>query len=531
MISALEHESALRQRAKSKWWTKGYTREWWLGVKEKDVPPSEWARPPLPQHERQKFLASLTNQEVEEFFRDWLVWARDNQLPPDWDWDTWLLKCGRGFGKTRTCVETINTWVGEGWCRRIAIVGQGEDDIRDVMIEGESGFLEASPSWNKPKFYPSKGGGALIWPNGCQGTIYSAADTEGLRGPQFHAGWFDEPMAVPRAQRERALDNLEFCLRLGIHPRLLLSTTPKPDPWMREQEKLSRNPENKIHLTEGSTHDNAENLAANFLRKIERKYGGTKKGKQEILGKTLGDEEGALWTEEVLEEHRLADRDPHEMADLCDKVVVAIDPNTKGFNDNPKSNKKKVAHAAGIVVLGKIGKKNFYVLADRTVGGGPTKWGKAAVLAALEFDADEFVAERNQGGDMVKSVLDQAMEKEDYFIGVHLPFSNRSKEGRAEPVATAYDRGDVHHVGPKAEMDNLEMQMMYLHEGEDPTGEDFDRCDALVSGLTRLGIKKRASSRKGAKGAGIRTFGDFGHGSADDRSSRRQPHDRSDSEL
>lgn len=513
MITEEERQSALRYRAKSKWWSQGYTMEWWDA---------------LPRHEREAFLAKLSKREVEEFFRDWRVWARDNQLPPDWDWDTWLLKCGRGFGKTRTAVETIIEWVEEGWARRIAIVGQGEDDIRTVMIEGESGFLECAPSWNKPTFYPSKGGGTLIWPNGCQAFVYSAADTEGLRGPQFHVGWFDEPMAVPRAQRERALDNLEFCLRLGKHPRLLLTTTPKPDPWMREMEKQSRDRENKIALTEGTTHDNQRNLASNFLKKIERKYGGTKKGKQEIEGKTLTDEEGALWTEELLDEHRLESLNPYEVRETCAKVVVAIDPNTKG--STPAATRKKLAHAAGIIVVGAKGKERF-VLADRSVGGGPAKWVAAAVRAAKDFDADEFVVESNQGGEMIRIVLNQAMEDADFRIGIHLAFSKTSKAGRAEPVSTVYERGEVHHVGPKAQYKDLEDQMMYLHEGEDPTGEDFDRCDALVWGLTRLGLKKRASSGKSAGKGGIRTMGDFVNASSNERASRGVPADWGGSEL
>lgn len=526
------------RREASKWWSQGYTREWWKGVREEGVPPSQWKRPPLPRIEREKFLATLTDREVEEFFRDWLVWARDDQLEPEEEYDLWLMKCGRGWGKTRTCVETVLSWVAAGWSRRIAIVGQGEDDIRKVMIEGESGFLECSPSWNKPQFYPSRGGGTLVWPNGCIGEVYSAVDTEGLRGPQFNAGWFDEPMAVPRNQRERAMDNLDFCLRLvgpnGEQPKLLMSTTPKPDPWIRQVVKDAKDKENRIIVTEGSTYDNQDNLAESFIRKVTRKFGGTRKGKQEIEGKILGDDEGAIWTEEVIDACRektwrdgrsYEELDPVEFAEECDKVIVSIDPNTKGADPQKKNaNKKKLAHAAGIVVTGRIGRKKF-VLADASIGGGPTKWGKAAVLAAIKFDADEFTAEGNQGGEMVKVVLQQAMEDEDFRLPVHLNWSKRSKQARAEPCATLYERGEVHHVGPKKAYENLEMQMMYLHEEDDPTGEDFDRCDALVSGLTRHGVKRRLSSAKSGAGAGIRTFGELTHGAPHQRASRGAPAD------
>lgn len=491
-------------REESELYQCGYTREWWKL---------------LTRSERVEFLDRRTAKEREEFFHDWRIWARDDQLPPDGDWDTWLMLTGRGWGKTRTAVEflldKINT---SNFPLRIAIVGQGEDDVRLVMVNGESGFIACAPSWNKPIFRPSVGGGILVWPNGSQAFIYSIADTEALRGPQFHYGWCDEPMAAPRVQRERALDNLEFCLRLGEHPRLILTTTPKPDPWLRQMEKEAKTPDvSKIVCTRGNTHDNAENLAGNFLKKIERKYGGTKKGRQEIEGKILGEEEGALWTEEMLDNCRRGweEADPYEVAEMCDKVIVTIDPNTKGTVGTPASRAKKLAHAAGIIVTGALGKKRF-VLADRTTGGGPAKWVKAALAAAEEFDADEFEAESNQGGDMVKLVLQQAMAmpEQDFTIPVHLTFSKKSKAGRAEPVSTVYERGDVHHVGPKAALEDLEMQMMYLHEGEDPTGEDFDRCDALVGGLTRHGLKKRASSGKGSLGGGFRTMGDFGSGPA-----------------
>lgn len=509
------------KREDSKWWSKGHTRVWWKALE----------RPA-----REKFLTSLTPAEIDDFFYDWRVWARDDQLPETWDWDTWLMLTGRGWGKTRTAVEFLLEKIETtNYPLRIAIVGQGEDDVRDVMVEGESGFIACSRPWNKPKFYPSKGGGVLIWPNGCQAFIYSIADTEALRGPQFHYGWCDEPMAAPRVQRERAIDNLEFCLRLGEHPQLLITTTPKPDPWLREMEKQAKDPEtHKLVIVRGDTYANEENLAKNFLRKITRKYGGTKKGRQEIEGKILGEEEGALWTEAMLDACRQdwESADPYEVAALCDKVIVSIDPNTKGTIGTPASKAKKLAHAAGIIVTGAKGRKRF-VLADRTTSGGPTKWVKAALAAAEEFDADEFEAESNQGGDMVKMVLQQAMAMpdQDFTIPVHLSFSKRSKEGRAEPVSTVYERGDVYHVGPKAAFEDLEMQMMYLHEGEDPTGEDFDRCDALVSGLTRHGLKKRASSGKSSSGGGIRTFGDFDHAQAQGSGSPGHPDYGSSSEL
>lgn len=495
------------KRSDSKWFSQGYTREWWSG---------------LDRAQRQAFLAGLDELEIEKFFHDWRVWALDYQIPPHddepfGDWDTWLFLAGRGAGKTRSAVEYILDAVEEGWARRIAIVGQGEDDVRQVMVEGESGFIACSPSWNKPTFRPSVGGGQVIWPNGCVAFIYSIADTEALRGPQFHLGWCDEPMAAPRAQRERALDNLEFCLRLGRHPRLIITTTPKPDPWLRKMERDAKNPEEKIFITRGSTHANAANLPASFLRKIDRKYKGSRTGKQEILGLIVGDEEGALWTEEAIDATRLKDADPFEVAENCHKVIVSVDPNTKGINPSSAARKKKIAHAAGIIVLGAKDKERF-VLRDRTSRGGPSVWAKAAVQAAMDFDADEIVAENNQGGDMVKILLQHAMEELDFTIPIHLNFAKKSKEGRAEPAAAVYERKEVHHVGPAEHFESLESQMVYLHEGEDPTDEDFDRVDALVWGLTRLGLKRRSKAQSSGRArGGFRTFGDVVNGPSNSR--------------
>lgn len=495
------------RREDSSWYAAGFTKAWWKS---------------LPVIERKAFLAELTDRECEQFLRDWRVWAHDYQIPPDeseprGDWDTWLFLAGRGSGKTRSAVEYIIDAVNAGWARRIAIVGQGEDDVRTVMIEGESGFLECSPSWNKPTFYPSKGGGQLIWPNGCTAFIYSAEDTEGLRGPQFHLGWFDEPMAVSRAKRERALDNLEFCLRLGRHPQLILTTTPKKDPWLRAMERDAADPEKKIHLSRATTYDNADNLASNFLKKIERKYGGTRIGRQEIEGKILSDEEGALWTEDSIENCRkskdgmvdYAKIDPVAFADHCARIVVGVDPNAKG-NDGKAV---KTAHSAGVVVAAALHGERF-VLADRSVSGGPSKWGKAAVEAALEFDADEIVCEAQHGGEMVRIVLRQEMMIQEVDIPIHLNTTKKSKERRAEPVANLYDKGLVHHVGKSDDLETLETQMLYLHEELDPTGEHFDRADALVWALTRLGLKRKALESPaggGAGGFGIMSMEAFGN--------------------
>lgn len=477
-------------REQSPWYAAGFTREWWTS---------------LPRKQQEAWLDQLTPEEMESYFRDWRVWAREGQIPPDEseaDWDTWLVLAGRGWGKTRCAVEwLIGDYVNVKPAGRIAIVGQGMDDIRNVMVNGNSGFINCSPSWNKPKFYPSVGGGMLIWPNGWAGYVYSAEDTEALRGPQFDVGWFDEPMAVPPEKRERAADNLEFCLRLGEHPQLCITTTPKPHRWMVKTLADAKDPANKFFVSTGHTSEN-DALPKSFLDKVTRKYAGTRLGRQELAGELLADEEGALWTAKGLDDLRRPKEDPHEVAKTCEKIVVGVDPNMKD---------KGTAHEAGIIVAGRRGKERL-VLADRTVGGGPAKWARAAVLASEEFGANEIYCESNQGGDLVKMAVYQMADEEGILVKVILGHAQKSKIRRAEPAATLYERGLVHHIGPADAFDALETQMTAVHDNHDPTGEDFDRLDALVHALTRLGLKasRTGSSSSTGSGAGFHSFNSFG---------------------
>lgn len=498
------------RREASAWWQAGFTKEWWLG---------------LSGGERERLLAQMSDEEIESFYTDWRVWGRDDQYPPDTNWRTWLLCCGRGFGKTRSAVEFIIDEIEKGFVKRIAIVGQGLDDIRTVMVEGDSGFLACSKPGNVPRFYPSVGGGRLEWPNGAVAFIYSAEDTEALRGPQFHIAWFDEPMAVPPEKRERAIVNLRMGLRLrvpGSRPRLILSTTPKKHAWMRQMLSDAQDPKKKIALTTGSTFDNAHNLDEDFLEMVLEDYEGTRLGDQELHGKLLGDDDNAIWSIDTLTRQRKACPTTEDglwtqeallaFAKTLDKVLVAVDPNIKAGTATKAA---KSAHAAGIVVVGQKGKDRF-VLADRSTKGGPSKWGQSAVKAAMEFDTHEIVAEVNQGGEMVKLVIQQAAMDLEYEVKVRMVHATRGKQRRAEPVATAYERSRVWHVGHAGTPKNpgpflkLEDQMRSLHEGYDPTGEDFDRCDALVWGLTRLKLGRASSASTSSGSAGFLTFSSFG---------------------
>lgn len=505
------------KRQDSEWWREGFTCEWWDS---------------LDDTARFNFLELLSDEQVEDFYRDWRVWGRDNQIFPEGRWTTAMVKAGRGFGKTRCAVEYINDEVREGRAERICILGQGESDIREVMIEGPSGFLATAKNAECPKFMPSVGGGRLVWPSGAMGYVYSAEDPEALRGPEFDLAWFDEPMACPPTKRQTAVSNLRFGLRRktgGRDPRLIYTTTPKPHRWIREEVAKAKKwldkpvAERRYILMEGSTFDNKRNLPASFFEGIVEDYDGTNLGRQEIYAEILGEEEGAIWTSEVLDKQRRLEGVPDDpverqeylrkFAATCERVIIAVDPNT-GSN-------KTTAHAAGIIVIAKRGSSRF-VLDDRSTKGGPAKWAAAAVDAYQDYSADEIVGEVNQGGQMVSMVVQAEASDRDIDVRFHSVRATRGKQRRAEPVGAAYERGMIFHLGAVGTTNRpgpffkLESQMTSLHDALDPTGEDFDRCDALVWGATRLGVKKTSSGSAGRGTVGIQTFAHYGAATVDD---------------
>jgi len=424
-------------------------------------------------------LEDLTDEEADDLLHTWELWARPNQLEPapilenGEHWVTWLILAGRGFGKTRCGAETIIKWVREGKCKRIALVAEDSADARDVMVEGESGILACSPRDFKPKYEPSKR--RLTWPNGAQATLFSAEDYDSLRGPQFDGAWCDELCKWRYAQE--AWDNLQFGLRLGDHPQQLVTTTPRPMKLLKDIILRS-----DTAITKGTTMENLINLAPPFRKAVVEKYEGTRIGRQELNAELLDDTPGALWSRTMIDESRLRPVDsltpirlPH-----FSRVIVAVDP------------AKEVGEAAaetGIVVVGRDSEGRGYVLEDLSLAGSPEEWGRAAVIAFDEWEADNIVYEANQGGEMVAAVLrgaarslkDDLMRTAD-FVPLKAVHATRGKYVRAEPVSQLYEQKKVHHVGTFPE---LEDQMCeFTPDGN--MGYSPDRMDALVWGLTEL---------------------------------------------
>jgi phage terminase large subunit-like protein len=377
-----------------------------------------------------------------------LLPTEPHQNPPPDPWSAWLFLGGRGAGKTFAGAR----WVADLVARplSIALVGPTFHDVREVMIEGPSGLKALSPSDDRPRWEATRK--RLVWNSGAVAHAFSAEDPDSLRGPQFHAAWADEFCAWPKPAETLAM--LRFGLRLGQDPRLVVTTTPRP---IRALKTLIAEP--GVALTRAGTAANADNLAPAFLSTLNSLYGGTRLAAQELDGLVVEDEGGLFRAEDLA---RCRGSRPVRF----DRVVVAVDPPATATGD-----------ACGIVVVGRLEGRAF-VLADRSARGlSPNAWARRAVAAAREFDAHALVAEANQGGDMVRSVLAQA----DPPCAVKLVRASIGKRARAEPVAALYEQGRVIHCGA---FTALEEELMALGAGD--LGHSPDRADALVWAVSEL---------------------------------------------
>ena len=403
-------------------------------------------------------LQGMGEDDAQAVLANWKFWARPEQLPPPGDWRVWLLMAGRGFGKTRAGAEWVRGIVEEDGKARVALVGATMAEARAVMVEGESGLLAVAAPDKRPKWEPSLN--RLRWPSGALATLHSAADPEGLRGPQFTHAWCDEIAKWPFGVA--AWDNLAMALRLGDFPRVVVTTTPRPVPLVRT---LVTRP--AVCMTRGRTIDNRDNLAPDFLAAMEESYAGTRLGRQELDGELIEEAEGALWSRDLIERCRV------RVAPDLVRVVIGVDP---------PAGAGAASDACGIIVAGLDADGHGHVIEDASVQGlAPEGWAGAVAAAAARHGADRVIAEANNGGAMVESVLRAA----DARLPVRLVHAARGKVARAEPVAVLYERGRVHHVGAfpalEDELAGLTIDGRYVGPGRSP-----DRADALVWALTAL---------------------------------------------
>ncbi len=349
---------------------------------------------------------------------------------------------------------------------RIALVAPTFNDAREVMLEGESGLLQIGYPSERPTYISSRH--RLEWPNGALGYIFTSEDPDGLRGPQFDAAWADEFCAW--SYPEVTLSNLRLALRLGDKPQLVVTTTPKPGAPLKNLLAVKG-----VLISRGKTADNADQLAPSFLQAMQEAYGGTRIGRQELDGEYIEDLPGALWSRDMLEQCFA-----REIPKL-DKIIVAIDP--------PVSTGER-ADSCGLVVAGRAGEgreAKAYILHDSTVQGlSPEGWAQRAIGLYRGWDADYLLAEVNQGGDLVASVLRTV----DAGVPVRKVHASRGKVARAEPVAALYEQGRVLHIGRFTDLED-ELAAM----GAQGPKRSPDRADALVWAVTELLLMTRAAPR------------------------------------
>jgi predicted phage terminase large subunit-like protein len=388
--------------------------------------------------------------------------ARPEQLPPPGDWNGWVVCAGRGFGKSWVATNYANemaTSVG-----RIALIAPTAADVRDVMIEGDSGILRTAPAWFRPTYSPSKR--SVEWPNGAVATLFSSEEPDRLRGPQFHVGILDEFAAMQNVQN--VFDMLAFGLRLGKHPRFLITTTPRPIKLLKEI--MARD---DVVVTTGSTFANAANLAPTFIESVKQRYEGTRLGRQELFAEMLSDVPGALWQQEWLDRDRVATLPWGNLQ----RVVVAIDPAVSSGEDSDET---------GIIVAGVDANGIAYVLADESGRFAPHEWAQKAIGLYKKHNADRIVAEVNNGGAMVESTL-RSIDPNVSYKAVH---ASRGKVTRAEPISALYEQGKVHHLGTFQQLED-QMAAFTSDFSRASAGYSPDRCDALVWAITELVLTKQ----------------------------------------
>jgi len=399
-------------------------------------------------------LSVLTDAEAEALLYDWRGFnARPDQVAPEGDWDIWLALAGRGWGKTEAGAQWIREQVNNG-ARSIALIAETQKDLEEVMVKRLLGIYPPGEG-PKVRYKPVR----ITWPCGAVALGYNGTEPDQLRGPEFDTAWIDE-LAKYRYARE-TWDMLQFGMRSGDHPKVMVTTTPRPIELIKA---LASGAEGKVHVTRGRTLDNRSNLAPGFIEKVTARYGSSRLGRQELDAEILGDLPGALWTQTNLDIYRV--KEPVDLG----RVVVSIDPAITNTEDSDEH---------GLVVAGIGADQTGYLLEDASLTGSPMEWAKAAITLTKKYSADGVVVEVNQGGDMVAHTLRTIAP----MLNIIEVRATRGKHVRAAPIASLYEQGRIRHVGGFHKLENQMTQM--TNEGYQGEGSP-DRVDAMVWAFTEL---------------------------------------------
>ncbi|APG63814.1 ATP-binding protein [Sphingorhabdus lutea] len=423
----------------------------------------------LPPDELHKFINSLSPTQLGKLKYEWRILARPSQLPPKGNWRIWLIMAGRGFGKTRAGAEWVHDIAAANPHVKIALLGDNLYDVRATMVEGDSGILSTQRRHLPVKWESSLR--QIIWANGAAAYCYSAQSPEALRGPQHSHAWCDELTKWEHSGGKNidAWDNLAMGLRLGKKPQILVTTTPRRNILL--QNIMARD---DVVITKGTTQDNRAALPPDFIAAMEAQYGQSNLGRQELSGELLCEIDGALWTRPILQKCRIAT--PIEPEQIS-RIIISVDPPASDRGDE-----------CGIIVAAGLTDGRGALLYDGSIAkASPEKWARQVANLAENWGADHVVAEANQGGDMVGSVLRAA----NINLPIKLVHASRGKMARAEPVAALYEAGRVVHAG---RFDALEDQLcgMMIGGNYEGPGRSPDRADALVWAMTELMLGRRA---------------------------------------
>jgi len=418
-----------------------------------------------PEPRRQFIYNELTAEQAHALLYDWEAWARPEQLPPAGDWMTWLIVAGRGWGKNRTAAETIRHFIEAGETRKMLLVSKNPQDAREDMIEEErSGILAIMPPSLQPDWQP--GNKRLVWPDGTLAHVRTGAKPDNIRGGGYDLVWMDELAAwdYPR----KTYDNIQFACRQS-DPRQIITTTPKPILIMEELKEQAKESSDVVFTT-GTTWENVDNLSDKFMNTVVARYRNTRMGRQELEAEILTDNPDALWDHEIIKYKPKEELIKNGHLINFERVAVGVDPATTNKTESDET---------GIVVAGRRGDQ-FYLLDDLSGRYSPHGWASKAIKAFHTYQADRIVAEKNQGGDMVKTTI-QDMER----VPVKLVNASRGKDVRAEPISAIYERGRAYHLDDpedKDKFEELERQYTTWVPGENSP----DRLDAAVWALTFL---------------------------------------------
>lgn len=418
----------------------------------------------LSDEEQADLLASVDETWLAEVIQTWECQARPEQRPPDWPWDYWILRGGRGGGKTRPAAELVHHWAAQPIY--IPLVGQTAAEVRDVMVEGISGLLATAKPENRCKYLPSKR--RVVWDSGAWGTLFSGDAPDQLRGPNADKAWVDELCKFQYP--DPTMDNLAMVLRAGEHPQAVVSTTPRPIKVFKDlvaDVRSEKHPTGHNAMTLFSTYANLANLAPPFIERILRTYEGTRLGRQELHAELLEDTPGALWTLALLEQTRVKRGEVPELV----RVGIAMDP---------AATSAETSDAMGIIAGGRSANGHGYTLRDASMHGTPEQAARTAIFLYDELGADVLVAEANNGGEWIGTVMTlvardmhRKSERATPHLNYHMVHASRGKYTRAEPVSALFERGLVHHVGMFPDLEDEETTWV-------PGMPSPDRLDAEV---------------------------------------------------